>query len=649
MSRARKIPAAVAKSKLAKMWRDTWADKSFRYMTIATIGFLNALALMVALYPRTSGPWPRGRVLDGTEYQNYVPEGYAEHGHVIAIELGESYSRVAVPTETGCHILVSEYGGSTTANYVAYYKERVLVGREAQEHALHDPENVIFDARRLIGRRFSTDSSLQSDIDTLPYRVINKYDRPYISIHVDGGEKLVTPEQAQAEVIKTLKRSAEQYVGYEITSTIVTVPAYFKDDQRQATKDAVGLGGLEAIRVINEPTAAAIGYELDQKEPKSPDYEELSVVYDVGEKSLDVTVISVDQGVFEILASAGDRSLGGAAYDRVLFDAIVEKFSVGNGGSLKRAIEIIDGLKARVRYAEGVLATNASAEIQVGDFSVVVTPDDLKGLYKEIFEISVTHIDKVLQEAKLNTTSIKSIILKGDPTHVAKVQPFLEAYFEDKRVEPAPGGFNPDEAIIRGAAQQARVLSGIGGSGPMLGNFEITVLSLGIETSNGLFTRIIPRSHMTPIRRTINVTTFQDGQSQIRLRILQGERLMAINNRELGVLEMGALPEKPAGEVTIEVAFEYDANDILTVIAKEFQDKRERRIFIDDLGKPEYRVADKAVFEAEEHTEEDLARVKKALAAEKTGEMDMVSFGVISLAPVQGWQVPLPDEEDRSW
>lgn len=419
-----------------------------------------------------------------------------------------------------------------------------------------------------------------------------------------------------------------------MTHAVVTVPAYFADDQRQATRDAVRLAGLEPLRLINEPTAAGIGYGLDRKECQDYDCEEVSVVYDVAEQSLDVSVVCVETGMFEILATAGDRSLGGSAYDRAMLHAVVEKSSVGAGGELERAPDMGHELKAGVKYAEAVIATKASAEIQVGKFAVVITADDLRSVYEEVFNKSIKHMDRVLSKAKVNKSSISHILLTGPPHHVTQIQPFLEAFFDGKKIAQAPGGFSPDEAIIRGAAQQARMLSGIDDSGPTLGNFDLTVLSLGIETSNGLFAKIIPRNSMIPVRKAINITTSANGQSAIVLRVLQGERPLASDDRELGVLEMSGIPAGPAGEVAMEVAFENDVDDLLTVVVRLFGTNTEKRLVIDHLRQKQYKVADEAVFEAENCLEEDVERVREALAAEKTGEGELVPFGVALMAPV---------------
>lgn len=500
---------------------------------------------------------------------------------------------------------------------------------------------LIFLHRRLVGRRFSTDPSLQQDIDQLPYDVVNKDDNPRIKIQIKGKEKLISPEEIQSEVIKKLKHDAEGYLGEKVKNTVITVPTYFNDDQRQAIKDAAIIGGLNTLRVINESTAAGIGYELDRQECSNVDCEDFNIVYDLGEKSLDVTLISVDQGVFEILAQAHDRSLGDEIYDRALLDYVVANFDAeGRNLNLGKALDVVDSIKAQVNKAGETLLTQTSVDIEFGDFSITVTQDHMIGLYKHLFNKSIKHVESVLEESKIEKSKITHILLTGNPNQVAKVQPFLETFFDGKKIMDSTKKFSSDQAVIRGAAHQAQVLSGEE-AGCSVGMFDITGLSLGFETANGVFQRLIPRNSVTPTRKYLNVTTAVDNQSKIVLRIMEGERLMAADNKLFGTLELGGMEVRKAGEPIVEVVFEIDANMILRVTAREI---REFGTGVQGMYQApveyfnRYEELDSVVFEAEEHHDEDLMRAKMAEDWEiEDGEE---SFGVVVVPKkdeLRGW------------
>ncbi|KAH7348821.1 the 70-Kda heat shock cognate protein from rattus Norvegicus in post-Atp hydrolysis state [Rhexocercosporidium sp. MPI-PUGE-AT-0058] len=511
------------------------------------------------------------------------------------------YSRVGAPVSSGMEIFYND-GQLQTPNYVAYTNSGVVVGHEAVKQALANPKSTIFDVRRLIGRRLSRDPSLQRDIDLLPYDVVIKDDKPVIKLHIIGKDKFVTPEEVQAEVMKKLRIAAEGYYGQGVKSTIITIPAYFNDDQRQATKDAGALAGLDVLRLVNEPTAASIGYQIERWERS--DCEEFVIVYNLGENNVDVTISSIEDGVFEILGTAGDRSVGGLELADAVLDYAIEQMQRKMGKlDLKTAFNMVETLKQHAKEVEQTLSSKPSATIKLDEFSITITQDALKSFYKEFFNRTVKHIEAALSDAKLQKTDIHRLVLTGDPTQVSKIQTFLESFFDNKKVLSAIAS---DQAVLRGAVYQAEILGGDAGM-DWLGAFEITALSLGIETAGGLYTIVIPRSTILPTRKFVNVTTIHDNQSKIAINIFEGERPFVINDKEFGTFELAGLPMRPAGELRIEIGFEMDMNAIVRITARELESGKEvvYQALFDVYSRYSAAEVDAFIMDADAHVEED--------------------------------------------
>ncbi|PVH78976.1 heat shock protein 70 [Cadophora sp. DSE1049] len=543
-------------------------------------------------------------------------------GTVIAIEIGETYSRVGAPVNSSMEVFVID-GQRQIPNYVAYTDHGMLVGQEAKDQAQINPKNTIFGVRRIIGRRFSTGPSLQSDIDSLPYDVVIQGDKPIIKVHINGQDKFITPEEAQAEVLKKLNTAANEYYGQEVRSTIVTVPAYFDDNQRQATKDAGVIAGLNILRLVNEPTAAAIAHKIDRRECTSWDCEEFIVVYNLGEKHVDITVSSIEMGVFEIMGTANDRSIGGRKYEDSLLDYVAGEFQKSSNVDLETNSGAFESLKEKVGKAEETLSANTSATIEFEGMSLSITPDRLQSLHKSIFDQSVKHLEAVLKEAKLQETNISHVIITGNTTQVAKMQPFLEAFLDDKEFHSVVPS---DQAVLRGAAMQAEIFMGDAGS-DWVGAFDVSVLSLGIETNGGLFKTLIRRNTVMPKRSVVNVTTINGNQSKIVLNIFQGERPFVASNKLYGTFNITNLPPRPAGELIVEITFDLDANGILSVIARELESGK--KIVFESSYQPQlgHDDIDNIIMDAETHAEAD-GKKRAAINENFLGE-DRDEFGIV--------------------
>ncbi|KAG4429937.1 hypothetical protein IFR05_014577 [Cadophora sp. M221] len=607
-----------------------------RWILLALLGAFAASCVTFVFYlqnPRNNTQMvpnaaPRPQTEQPAPYCGNARDSESEYPHVIAIEFGETYSRVGAPVSGGMEIFLND-GQLQTPNYVAYTDEGILAGYNAKEQALDNPKNTVFDVRRLLGRKLSKDPSLQGDIDLLPYDVIIRDDKAVIKLHINGKYKFITPEEVQAEVMKKLKAAAVEYYGEELNSTVITVPAYFDDDQRQATKDAATIAGLDVLRLVNEPTAASIGHCLNHLECSNADCEDLVVVYNLGEKSIDVTVSSIDMGVFEILGSAGERSTGGDDLDDALTKKVIREFQNKMGNlDLNTAPNIIESLKTQAKRVEQRLSVEPVATIQIDEFSLVITQKDLESLHKDIFDGSVNHIEAALNKAKLRKTNISHLILTGNPTQVSKIQPFLEAFFDGREVR---SDVVSDRAVLRGVVYQAEILSGEART-DWIGAFDITALSLGIETAGGLYTTVIPRNSVIPTRKAVNVTTIHDNQSKVVVNIIEGERPFVINDKVFGTLELEGLPARPAGELRIELSFEMHLDSVLRVTATELENgKQEVFLARSDLHSRYDGIGislDAVIMDAEENAEQDYkqwAALDKDSIAENGPEYGIVA------------------------
>lgn len=519
---------------------------------------------------------------------------------IIGIDLGTTNSVVAIMEAGDPKIIINEEGSRVTPSVVAFTKDgEILVGQTAKRQAITNPENTIFSIKRFMGRRYS---EVQSEIKTVPYKVVSDQEG---NVRVEVRGKLYTPQEISAFVLQKLKKSAEAYLGQPIEDAVITVPAYFNDSQRQATKDAGRIAGLNVLRIINEPTASALAYGLDKKK------NETIAVYDFGGGTFDISILEVGDNIVEVKSTNGDTHLGGDDIDQRVIDWIVAEFKKDQGIDLSKDRMALQRLKEAAERAKIELSTALETEINLPfitadssgpkHLNLKMRRAELEKLADDIIQRTIEPCKRALEDAKLTTSKIDEVVLVGGSTRIPKVQEVVKNFFGK---EPHKG-VNPDEVVALGAAVQAGVLAGEVKDVLLL---DVTPLSLGIETLGGVMTKIIERNTTIPTRKSQIFTTAEDNQTSVEIHVLQGERELARDNRTLGRFHLMGIPPAPRGVPQIEVTFDIDANGILHVTAKDLATGKEQNIRITaSTGLNEEEIK-KMVQDAEMHAEEDRRR-----------------------------------------
>ncbi|KAE8145573.1 heat shock protein 70 family [Aspergillus avenaceus] len=532
----------------------------------------------------------------------------------VGIDLGTTYSCVGVFRDDRIEIIANDQGNRTTPSFVAFTDTERLIGDAAKNQVAMNPHNTVFDAKRLIGRRFG-DAEVQADMKHWPFKIVEKAGKPIIEVEFKGEQKQFTPEEISSMVLTKMRETAEAYLGGTVNNAVITVPAYFNDSQRQATKDSGLIAGLNVLRIINEPTAAAIAYGLDKK----TEGERNVLIFDLGGGTFDVSLLTIEEGIFEVKATAGDTHLGGEDFDNRLVNHFAAEFKRKNKKDLTTNARALRRLRTACERAKRTLSSAAQTSIEIDslfegvDFYTSITRARFEELCQDLFRGTMEPVERVLRDAKIDKSSVHEIVLVGGSTRIPKIQRLVSDFFNKDPNK----SINPDEAVAYGAAVQAAILSGDTSSKSTneILLLDVAPLSLGIETAGGVMTALIKRNTTIPTKKSETFSTYSDNQPGVLIQVYEGERARTKDNNLLGKFELTGIPPAPRGVPQIEVTFDLDANGIMNVSAIEKGTGKTNKITItNDKGRLSKEDIERMLAEAEKFKAEDEAEASRIQA-----------------------------------